>query len=71
MTIKYVLTKFIEFIIKSLIVICFVLSTLTSLFFFVQASSIDYQKVISCLDLGIYGWDYEKRVCRLGLKIDD
>jgi hypothetical protein len=71
MGIKFILAKFAEFIIKLLILVCFTLATLTSLFFFAQASSVDYQKVISCLDLGIGGWDYQKRVCRLGLKLDD
>ncbi|MDR2080830.1 MAG: hypothetical protein LBP54_02940 [Campylobacteraceae bacterium] len=59
---KFIIAKLLETLIKTFIVACFILSTLVFLFFFAQDSSVDYQKVISCLDLNMYNWDYEKRL---------
>jgi hypothetical protein len=67
MTVSFIVAKFIELILKLLLIACFLISTILFIFIFAPSHSIDFWKVDTCLDLGIGGWDYEERVCRLGL----
>jgi hypothetical protein len=71
MTIKFILAKFAEVIIKSFIIICFIALTLIFVYefshFLYLNFSIDIFKIETCVDLGIGGWDYKERVCTFGL----
>jgi hypothetical protein len=62
---------FVEMVVKSVILISFAISTLIFVYFISKIGldfNVDYRKTDICVDLGYGGgWDYQERVCRLGL----
>jgi hypothetical protein len=59
-------------VVKILIIIWFILTLLhftVSWFLLISYDfNVDFVKINRCLDLGMGGWDYEEKLCRLGLK---
>jgi hypothetical protein len=67
MTIKFILIKFIEMTIKTVIVLCFLFSLLVWAAFFILLAvyhfDINFLIMNNCIDMGV-GWDMEHKGCR-------